>query len=63
VSSRTARATRRNPVSKNPKKKKEERKKKERKILTKPGVVTHICNLHMGSRSREDQEFKSSLAT
>jgi hypothetical protein len=34
VSSRTARATQRNPVSKNQKKKKKKKKRKEKKIIT-----------------------------
>jgi ACT domain-containing protein len=42
VSSRTARATQRNPVSKNQKKKKKKKKKKERK-KTKESVSSVSC--------------------
>jgi hypothetical protein len=42
VSSRTARATQRNPVLKRKKKKKKERKEKRKKILKQEQIIKHL---------------------
>jgi hypothetical protein len=51
VSSRTARATQRNPISKKLKKKKKKKKKKKRKECVMPGFISQqlVLNKWMGA--------------